>query len=96
MNFWLVCCAEQDVPCVSAQRQIERDGEWGGRGAGRAQRGGREPLSQYESLFVLLKLSIQKTRRLYLLFSFPLLLFGNRPLLSITTIRHCGLSSAAR
>lgn len=24
MNFWLVCCVEQDVPCVSAQRQIER------------------------------------------------------------------------
>lgn len=55
MNFWLMCCVEQDVPCVSAQRQIERDGEWGGRGAGRAQQGGHEPLSQYESLFVLLK-----------------------------------------
>lgn len=24
MNFWLVCCAEQDVPCVSTQKQIER------------------------------------------------------------------------
>lgn len=24
MNFWLMCCVEQDVPCVSAQRQIER------------------------------------------------------------------------
>lgn len=24
MNFWLVRCAEQDVPCVSAQKQIER------------------------------------------------------------------------
>lgn len=42
MNFWLVSSAEQDVPCVSAHKQI-----WGGREAGRTQRGGREPLSQY-------------------------------------------------
>lgn len=53
MNSWLARCVEQDVPCVSAQRQIERDEN--GEGEGRAQRGGREPLSRYESLFVLLK-----------------------------------------
>lgn len=23
VNFWLMCCAEQDVPCVFAQKQIE-------------------------------------------------------------------------
>lgn len=29
MNFWLVCCVEQDVPCVSAQGQIEKGTENG-------------------------------------------------------------------
>lgn len=51
-------------------------------------------MSQYESLLVLLKPSIQKTSRLYLLFSFPFLLFGNRPLLSITVTPHHALSRA--
>lgn len=34
--------------------------------------------------------SIQKTSRLYLLFSFPFLLFGEKPLLSIAAIRLVG------
>lgn len=78
VNSWLACCAEQDVPCVSAQRQIERRRT--GRERSRESAAGwtRAIVSVYESLFVLLKLSIQKTSRLYLLFSFPSLLFGNK------------------
>lgn len=58
-------------------RGRQRDGERGGRGAGRTQRGGPEPLSLQESMSVLLKPSIQKTHTLYLLFSFPFGLFVN-------------------
>lgn len=64
MNFWLV----SRICRVFLLKGSER----GGRGAGKAQQGGPEPLSQYESLVVLLKRSIQKTSAASSLFPSPL------------------------
>lgn len=62
MNFWLPCRVGQDVPCVSAQRQIQR------RRMGRERSNGESAAGVcaghclgMKEHFVLLKLSIQKT-----------------------------------
>lgn len=53
VSCWAGCCH------VFLRRSRHRDREWGGRGARRAQQGGREPFSQNEGLFLFLKLAIQ-------------------------------------
>lgn len=91
MNFWLVCHVEQDVLCVSAQRQIQR------RRIGRERSNGEHSgvcashCLGMKECFVLLKLSIQKTTRLHLLFSFPSLLFGDKT----SAQYHCDTTSLA-
>lgn len=69
--------------CSEADRETE-NGE--GEEQGEHSRVDASHCLSMKACFVLLKTSIQKTSRLYLLFSFPFLLFGNKLLLSITVI----------
>lgn len=87
VNFWLGVLFRAGCAgcfCSGGDREMV---ERGGRGAGRTQRGGPEPLSLQESMSVLLKPSIQKTHTLYLLFSFPFVLFVNKK----EKIKKCSL-----
>lgn len=79
MNFWHgVSCRAGCAVCFCSEADTETEN-----GEGEEQRRERSRVCASYCLgmkecFLLLKLSIQKTTRLYLLFSFPSLLFGDK------------------